>query len=219
VSVASESDRCGELGTQSPGTSASRRSSSRLGAVSAPQALRKRPEAGGTGQPSGSSVAPGGDIDARWIIPPNPINNGSLGGAGLSSAREFVDLVWRSRSPGPELILIGTRGRRDQDVGRGEYVADANLIRLTFDRGGTYEFTPASPDSDFYPRGEHPQNWQAGARGIFHGEYRDKLHSLRSAAKSLTSVLVGAGIRCSDRPVERKRIYKPSRRIEGRKPG
>jgi CubicO group peptidase (beta-lactamase class C family) len=151
---------------------------------------------------------------------------------------------------GSQLTLLGTRGGTDHEVARGEYETEANLLRLTFDRGGTYEFGPAGSDSEFYPRGDpapryayheppalndgwpvstlHEAGIDQGAietlvqsiasqainssdvpliHGLliarhgklvleeyFHGEHRDKLHNLRSASKSLTSIVVGAGI-------------------------
>ena len=152
---------------------------------------------------------------------------------------------------GSRVKLIGKRQGKELDVGVGTYDAENQAITLVFpSRGGSYEFTRDSDDSEFFPRGRNPgryayrpppardDGWQTSTldaanidraamerfiqkivdmpmastnapqihavlvarhgklvlEEYFHGEHRDKLHMTRSAAKSMTAVLVGAAI-------------------------
>jgi CubicO group peptidase (beta-lactamase class C family) len=152
---------------------------------------------------------------------------------------------------GSRVKLVGKRRGREQDVGLGTYDAENQVITLVFpSRGGSYDFTRDTDDSDFYPRGKNPERYSYRAppgrddgwltstldaqnidRGgmerfiqkivdmpmdsthapqihavlvarhgklvleeYFHGEHRDKTHMTRSAAKSVTAVLVGAAM-------------------------
>lgn len=56
--------------------------------------------------------------------------------------------------------LVGKRRGKEQDVGVGTYDADNQVITLVFPgRGGSYDFTRDSDDSDFFPRGRNPDRY------------------------------------------------------------
>jgi CubicO group peptidase (beta-lactamase class C family) len=157
--------------------------------------------------------------------------------------------VERLAVDGKQLKLIGKRGGKEREVGAGTWDDENDTLTLNFPgRGGNYDFHRDGDDSEFYPRGRHPDRYTYRApprfddgwttstldaenidvpamerfiqklvdmpmdsndalqiHGVliarhgklvleeyFHGEHRDKLHMTRSAAKSVTAVLVGA---------------------------
>jgi CubicO group peptidase (beta-lactamase class C family) len=162
----------------------------------------------------------------------------------------YANLVRLTRDGGKVSLIGRPRGSdKDVEIAEGAYDADNEMLSVNI-RGGTYDFTRAGEDSDFYPRGARPapyayhppvdkhDGWTVGSvdqvgvsragiarfvdfltstpidglhapeiHGVliarhgklvveeyFHGEYGDKLHDTRSAAKSLASVLIGAAI-------------------------
>jgi CubicO group peptidase (beta-lactamase class C family) len=159
--------------------------------------------------------------------------------------------VERLTVDGTQLKLIGKRGGKEREVGTGTWDVENDTLTLDFPgRGGNYDFHRDGDDSEFYPRGRHPDHYAYRApprfddgwptatldaenidvpamerfiqkltdmpmdsndalqiHGVliarhgklvleeyFHGEHRDKMHMTRSAAKSVTAVLVGAVI-------------------------
>jgi CubicO group peptidase (beta-lactamase class C family) len=61
---------------------------------------------------------------------------------------------------GARVKLVGKRRGKEQDVGLGTYDADNQVITLVFPgRGGSYDFTRDSDDSDFFPRGRNPDRY------------------------------------------------------------
>jgi CubicO group peptidase (beta-lactamase class C family) len=65
--------------------------------------------------------------------------------------------VERLTRDGNALRLIGKRGGKEQDVAKGSYDAETQVITLAFpSRGGSYDFLRDGDDSAFYPRGKSP---------------------------------------------------------------
>jgi CubicO group peptidase (beta-lactamase class C family) len=65
--------------------------------------------------------------------------------------------VARLAREGDGLRLIGRRGGKEQDVARGAYDSENEVLTLSIpSRGGSYDFTRDGDDSDFYPRGKNP---------------------------------------------------------------
>ena len=60
---------------------------------------------------------------------------------------------------GNAVRLLGARGDQpERELARGSYDPDEKVITLAL-RGGTYDFTRAGDDSDFYPRGKQPDSY------------------------------------------------------------
>ncbi len=187
------------------------------------------------------------------LLRPRP--DGSLNALLRNTERDFGAQVGAERLV-REGVVVRLMGRRrglgeEQELARGSYDADSDLLTLAFpSRGGSYDFRRDGRDSDFYPRGRHPDRyvyvpppaladgWAIGTlaearidraaiekiidtivsipmesinapqiHGLllarhgklvleeyFHGQHRDRLHETRSAAKSVTSVLIGAAM-------------------------
>ncbi len=161
--------------------------------------------------------------------------------------------VERLTRNGDAVALLGKGGGEtlEHTLSSGRFDAESQVLTLDFPgRGGSYDFTRDTDDSDFYPRGKHPGRYAyhpppAGEDGwpvatledvgidraalerfvqrmlempmdapdakqlhavliarhgklvfeeYFHGASRDHFHDTRSAAKSVTSVLVGAAM-------------------------
>ncbi len=65
--------------------------------------------------------------------------------------------VERLTRDGNAVKLIGKRRGTEQEVARGTYDGDSEVITLVFPtRGGSYDFRRDTDDSAFYPRGKHP---------------------------------------------------------------
>lgn len=65
--------------------------------------------------------------------------------------------VERLTREGEVLKLLGKRNGQEQEVARGTYDADNQVITLNFpSRGGSYDFARTGDESDFYPRGRNP---------------------------------------------------------------
>jgi CubicO group peptidase (beta-lactamase class C family) len=101
--------------------------------------------------------------------------DGSLG-AVIRNPDRNIGINWRVdrlEQDGNRLKLIGKISPegaagvwpiRDKEqeriVAEGVYHAANNRVSLYFDRGGTYDFAPAGPDSNFYARGKDPAPYQ-----------------------------------------------------------
>jgi CubicO group peptidase (beta-lactamase class C family) len=69
--------------------------------------------------------------------------------------------VERLTRAGNALTLIGKRGGKEQDVAKGSYDAETQVITLAFpSRGGSYDFLRDGDDSAFYPRGKSPGRYK-----------------------------------------------------------
>ena len=56
--------------------------------------------------------------------------------------------------------LLGKRGGKDREVAIGTYDAENDVLTLVFpSRGGSYDFTRATDESGFYPRGKQPGHY------------------------------------------------------------
>lgn len=199
------------------------------------------------------AVSPTKD-DFTFFLLARPRPDGSFGVVLRNPERDFGSQIGAERlvRDGDALLLMGRRaGQPERELARGAYDAERDVMTLTFrNRGGSYDFTRAGDESDFYPRGRVPgrysylpppeidDGWRVGTledagisragmaafvqriletpmdsidapqihallvarRGrlvleeYFHGFHRDELHDTRSAAKSLTAIVVGAAI-------------------------
>lgn len=88
--------------------------------------------------------------------------DGSLGAMLRNPERDFGNLLGVSQLTHTDnvLKLIGRRRgqEKDQEVSRGTYDSENQVIRLVFPyRGGSYDFSRDTDESLFYPRGKHPQ--------------------------------------------------------------
>jgi len=88
--------------------------------------------------------------------------DGSLGALLRNPERDFGALlgVERLAREGDVVKLMGrARGEtEEQEIVRGSYDAESDVLSLVFPmRGGTYDFHREDDQSDFYPRGLHPE--------------------------------------------------------------
>ena len=88
--------------------------------------------------------------------------DGSLGAILRNPERDFGALLGVERlvREGDVVKLLGKRRgeTEEQEIVRGSYDAESDVLSLAFPmRGGTYDFRREDEQSDFYPRGLHPE--------------------------------------------------------------